>query len=176
MDTLLDVAPTPGVNPEMALLFATLEDGTREWMQFMQDVPEEALTWQPTPGGHSIGGLMLHIADVEGLWLEERLLGRARPAELLARLPTESRAVREGRWNVPPAWPLAEYLDLLTTVRERSRAVLGELPPPEHTIPHPRPGVRVTARWALAHVVHHESYHGGQAVLLRAQWEGRNGG
>lgn len=175
METLLDVAPTMGIDPEMGLLFATLEDGTREWMQYLADVPDEVLVWQPTPGGHSIGGLMLHIADVEGLWIEERLLGRSRPEELLARLPTESAAVRAGNWNAPPAWPFAEYVDLLKTVRERTRALLAELPPPEHTIPHPRPGVRVTARWALAHVVHHESYHGGQAVLLKAQWDARKG-
>ena len=72
------------------------------------------------------------------------------------------------RWPTPPARPLARYFEQHDSVRARTRAIISELNDLERMTEDPRhPGkYEFTLRWLLHHVITHEAYHGGQAVLL----------
>lgn len=66
METVcVDVVPIHGLDLQVGLLLAALEDTTRKWREELGDVPEQNIIWQPFPHGHSIGAILLHMADVE---------------------------------------------------------------------------------------------------------------
>jgi uncharacterized damage-inducible protein DinB len=161
-----DVAPLSGYPIEYGLLLSTLQDGTREWRQEIGEPSEDAIVWQAVPGGHSIGGLLLHIADVEIFWFEEAALGRKMSDADLKLFMSEETKQYEGAWPVPPREPWAWYMQILDDVRARTLRTVQDFPESSDTF-HRRTST-FTYRWALAHVVEHESYHAGQAVLLSA--------
>lgn len=72
------------------------------------------------------------------------------------------------QWPTPPRKPLAWYLEQQDTIRTRTREIIRTLNDPEMAIP--CKGQTFTLRWLLHHVLTHEAYHGGQAVLLALQW------
>jgi len=165
----LDLHPVDGLDPELTTLLATLQEGTNEIREELGDVPEDAIVWQPYDKGHSIGGVLLHNAEAEAYWFEEVAAGRDLSAEELAEVLSEEIRQYEYSWPVPPRKPLAYYYSIADRVRERTIQTLRELNNPMRVST--RPNDTCTLRWILAHVVGHESYHGGQAVLLKVLWE-----
>ena len=161
---LYDLPTLPGMHPEYGLKASMLADATREWREYLVDVEPEALVYQPFPGGHSMGAVMLHMADVEAYWIENFLLGLDRdPAELKEFLSEETKQ-DEVDWPTPPLKPLSYYFDLQDRVRERTLRNLAKLPEPGFR--KDRREYTATAGWVVNHVIGHESYHGGQVVLL----------
>lgn len=74
MGRMYDVPPVTGRETSIGMLLSMLDDGTVEWRQGELEeitLPDEAVIWQPFPGGHSIGAVILHIADVERFWLHQ---------------------------------------------------------------------------------------------------------
>ncbi len=167
MGTHYDVAPLAGCHPEIGLLGASLVDGTREWRDELEEATVEQIVWQGRPGGHSIGGELLHIAEVEIWWIHHICCGRPMdPAEMEVLMSAQIQQY-EGAWPTPPAEPLAWYYARLDSVRERTLKLLPEITDPEKTYSSEKWGSTFTMRWILSHVVQHEAYHGGQAVLLK---------
>lgn len=162
--SLVDLPPFAAEHPETGLLLAGLDVGTREWRGELGALSTEALVWQPFPGAHSIGAILLHIADVEGFWLTEVAAGTVRPPEEIARLLSRETEQYAGLWPTPPAEPLAWYYAQMDAVRARTVMLLKKRED-THSTGESR-GDRFTLRWLLAHVLTHEAYHGGQAVLL----------
>ncbi|HSI73160.1 MAG TPA: DinB family protein [Fimbriimonas sp.] len=167
-----DVAPAEGYHPEIGLLLASLQDSTREWRDELGQVPDEAMTWQPFEGGHSIGGLIMHMIDAESWWFETICCGVERSKEELAEVLSEETNQDSFIWPKPPAKPLSWYYELQDRYRARSIETVKSLDPTKNVV---IPGYDhvFTTRWVLAHVVEHDSYHGGQAVLLNAIWARR---
>ncbi|MGV3616058.1 MAG: DinB family protein [Fimbriimonas sp.] len=166
-----DIAPLAGYSPAIGLLAAALQDGTQEWLRQLGEVDEDALTWQPFEGGHSIGALILHIADVEAWWIETVLAGRELSEAEVRRHLSEETDQYAVRWPVPPRMPLTEYLAILSSVRTRTLETLKAVGDPAET--RARGQSEFTLRWIVNHVVQHESYHGGQAVLIQLMAERR---
>lgn len=162
--TILDVAPAQGFEPTVGLLLGILESGTRKWRSELGRVSKERVIWQPFPNGHSIGAVILHIADVEAYWLHEVTVGRKLSAEEEARLLTHSTRQYDIQWPQPPPRPLAWFFEQHDAIRARTREIVASLEGTEQTFPQKRRAF--TLRWLLHHVIHHEAYHGGQAVLL----------
>lgn len=167
----VDVVPVAGLDVQVGLLLAALDNTTAEWRQELGDVPDESIAWQAFPGGHSIGALLLHMADVEANWLHEVAAGRERTPEELQTLLSGETHQYQVQWPAPPAQPLAWYYARQDAVRARTRELVAALNDPEHTGKRParrkKPvGPDFTLRWLLTHVISHEAYHGGQAVLL----------
>ena len=152
-------------------MYAALEDGTREWLDELGEVSVDALVWQPFRDGHSVGSVILHIAEVEVYWIEEVAAGRPMSEADLQRFLSAEIRQYDVSWPKAPAQPLDYYLGMLKDVRQRTLATLRELNDPTGVISWRNE--TVTLRWILAHVVEHESYHGGQAVLLRLMWDKR---
>ena len=161
---MVDILLPEVADEKVALLLAVLDKATREWRKQLGEVSPDALSWQPIPGGHSIGVVLLHMADVEGFCLYEGVTGQARSSEEITRLLSVETEQYAGKWPVPPAEPLEWFYQQQESVRRRTLETAqtisdlsGERALREDTF---------TVRWLLSHVVAHESYHGGQAVLL----------
>src|SRR5258707_6204052 len=74
---LIDAKPLLGYQDPYGLLCAILQDGTNEWRwELDQDLSEDAVFWQPYPGTHSIGAIILHIAMAEVFWFEKFALDK----------------------------------------------------------------------------------------------------
>jgi uncharacterized damage-inducible protein DinB len=159
-----DLTAVDGLEPQLGLLLAMLDDGTREWRGEIGDVPEDAVVWQPFPGGHSIGAVILHMADAELYWVQEIAAGQPVSADDEARLLSKQTDQYAVRWPTPPARPLAWYFQQRDEVRARTHQIVRKLGDPGHL--GARGDRRYTLRWILHHVIGHEAYHGGQAVLL----------
>lgn len=166
---LVDSAPLPGYPEPYGLLCAILQDGTHEWRgELDPDLPEEAVVWQPHPGAHSIGGVILEIAAVEVFWFERFALGIEPDTEERKLLMADDIDVDAWNWPVPHRKPLSWYFDLHDRIRARTLEAIKSWPPAETAIEwHGRPR---TLRWVLGHVIQHEAYHGGQALLLSRLW------
>ncbi len=164
-----DLTPIATADPGVGLLLAVLDDTTNEWRRYLGDVPDEAVNWRPFPGGHTIGSLILHIADVEAFWLYEVAAGHARDPEELATLLSVETDQGGVNWPDVPAKPLSWFFAQHELVRRRTlETVLGL----EGLMTIGRHGdEEFTLRWLLNHVISHEAYHGGQAVLLNLMRE-----
>src|SRR2546421_3343560 len=168
-----DVKPLEGLHPELGILLATLDDSSREWRDELGDVPVEAIIWQPFPGGHSIGGVLLHIAECEAYWIQAFAAGHKISPEDQKRYMSEQILQYDVQWPSPPAEPISYYYSILDEVRARTCKTLPEVKEPSRVFE--RGNEAYTMRWILAHVAEHDSYHGGQAGVLKLVW-GRLGG
>ena len=171
---MTDLTLPPAADPQTALLLAVLSDGTREWRDELGDVTPNALLYQPEPNGHSIGAVLLHVADVEGFWLYDTATGDGRTLEELQTLLSKETDQNRGVWPAPPPHPLAWYYEQQDAVRRRTLATwqtIADLSATRTT-----DNETFTLRWLLSHVIAHESYHGGQAVLLHELYKRRNNG
>lgn len=166
---LIDAKPLSGYSEPYDLLAAILQDGTNEWRwELDPNLAEDVVVWQPYPGMHSIGGTILHIASVEVLWLEQLVFGLPGDAEERKLLLSEATDVDEWSWPEPPRQPLAWYFDLHDRIRARTLEGIKRWPAADTAKDHD--GHPRTMRWVLGHVIQHEAYHGGQAVLLSRLW------
>lgn len=168
-----DIAPLPGFEPSIGLLAASLQDSTREWRGELESPPIEAIVWQPFAGGHSIGGSFMHMIDCEISWIEDTAAGwdvdPARFKELDPFGPTPA----DGAWTPPPAEPIEWYLAKFDAQRKRTLEALAELREPDAMRYVEAWDMEFSVRWIVSHVVQHDAYHGGQAVLLHEMWKSR---
>ena len=156
---------TAPVLPEVATYINMLEQSTGEWRGMLgTDVTPEQLVHQAYPGAHSIGAVLLHMADSEAIWTMEVLEGGAVPAELKKELLTDETDVWNGKWPTVLEEPLEYFYEKQDRVREHTLRVLAGLTDIEKDVS--AWGNTFTIRWILGHMVSHDSQHGGQAILL----------
>lgn len=163
-----DLVPPEGFDPKVAILIATLHDSTREWKSELGEPTEDAIVWQPYENGPSIGGQLLHLIGVEAFWFETFLAKSPRPEGERELLMADQINVDNHFWPTPPRQPIKWYYDLLDTVRERALKALAKVDV-ELTLPMDE-SYEFTTPWVIGHVVQHDSYHGGQAVLLHEMY------
>lgn len=172
---LIDAKPLPGYPEPYGLLCAILQDGTNEWRwELDQDLSEDAVVWQPHPGMHSIGGCILHIAAVEVFWFERFALGQPPDPEERKLLMAEETDVDEWRWPVPHRQPFSWYFELHDRIRARTLESIKKWPAADTV--RELNGRQHTLRWVFGHVIQHEAYHCGQAVLLNRLWRLKESG
>ena len=175
--TFRDVRSHRGADDEIGLLLGLLEAGTQNMRRELGEVDEETLIWQPYPNGHSIGAILIHVAACEAGWLHLVAAGQETPLDMEEQLmggPSIDQYA--GIWPAPPRKPLSWYYAQHDEVRARTIALVRELPDPDEvrTVVW-SPNRTCTVRWILHHVIEHEAYHLGQAVLLSLMRE-RMGG
>lgn len=168
-----DVAPLPGFEPVIGVLAAALEDSTREWRGELEAPPIEAIVWQPFAGGHSIGGLLLHMADCELSWIEDTAAGWEVGPERYAEFDPFGPVPSSRPWPAPPAEPIEWYFAKADAQRRRTLEALAELREPDAMRFVESWDTEFSVSWIVNHVVQHDSYHGGQAVLLHEIWKSR---
>ncbi len=104
---------------------------------------------------------------MEGYWLHEAIGGQVRPPEVVAALLSDETDQANVHWPTPPAEMLEWYFARLDEVRAQTLTWAQALHSADQVLTHPtRPDKAYTVRWLLGHVIAHEAYHGGQAVLL----------
>lgn len=165
-----DLAAIENLHPDLAVLIETWRDGSREWLENLEVSPSvEAIVWQPYKDGPSIGGILLHMIGCDMHWLEEFAYGRDispdHPAvayDLVAKQDIPY-------WPTPPAKEWAWYLDLYQSERESAIAKIMAFNQPDQVFA--RSTTQYTFRWIIAHLVEHDSYHGGQIILLHEMWK-----
>ncbi len=167
MSDYIIVSPE-GLEPDLGLLMATLRDGCREWRKYLESPSVEAITWSPYPGGPNIGGLLLHIIGAEMYWLYEVALGQGQPADHPAKIYDNELDQFDGTWPIPPAQPIEWYFQLQDENRAKMIQLIREHGNPDKLFD--RRDRHVSYRWIVAHLVEHDSYHGGQAVLLHEMY------
>ncbi|MCC7433447.1 MAG: DinB family protein [Methanoregulaceae archaeon] len=167
---ILDVAPDTDAHPQLGLLIATLEDSTREWRENLGRVSQAAVVWQPYENGPSIGGVILHLVDAETWWL--RCVGAQEPDDATTPEAMYNRDMDlyKAYWPAPPRKPLSWYLDLLVERRAVNLDYIRSQAEAAEVISRGSKNA-YTYRWIVAHLVEHDSYHGGQAVLLHEMFK-----
>ena len=166
--TFRDVVPVEARSDVIGQLLGLLEAGTQNMRRELGEVDEETLVWQPYPNGQSIGALLIHVTACEAGWLHLVAAGQETPLDMEERLlggPSIDQYA--GFWPAPPRKPLSWYYTQHDEARARTLALVSELPDPEEarTVVW-SPNRTCTVRWILHHIVEHEAYHLGQAVLL----------
>ena len=165
-----DAEPLPGYQEPYGLLCAILNDGTDEWrLELDQDLSEDAMVWQPYPGLHSIGAIILHIIAVEIYWFERFALDLPYDQEEITLAMAQETDVDAWQWPVPHRKPLSWYFEFHDRIRARMLESIKRWPASDTIVE--QNGRQKTLRWILGHVIQHESYHGGQAVLLNRLWQ-----
>lgn len=170
----VDAKPLPDYQEPYGLLCAILQDGTNEWrLELDPRLDEDAIAWQPFPGSHSIGGVVMHIMAVEVFWFEQFVLDLPTDPEELKLTLAKETDVDEGRWPEPPRKPLSWYFEQHDRIRARTLESIKRWPASDSS--KALHGSPRTFRWVLGHVIQHEAYHGGQAVLLQELWKRQQG-
>src|SRR5437016_4976846 len=129
-DKPLDTAPKPGYPEPYGMLLATLEKQTASWRHQLETPSPEEIVWQPYENGHSIGALMLHIAEVETYWIETVCLGREMSHEELELYMSAQTDPFKGIWPAPPNHPFDYYLGILARVRAKTLESVKEFGEP----------------------------------------------
>jgi uncharacterized damage-inducible protein DinB len=169
-----DLSVRPGANLELSVLAATLEDSTREWRESLEEPCQEAVIWQIYENGPSIGGLLLHLVSCEQYWFQSFVEKRPQSPEEPAFAYDRTMDQYVPHWPAPPDQPIGWYFDLLERQRKESLEMVRARVDPHERFQGPR--YAASYRWILAHVVEHDSYTGGQAVLLHETWKKLHGG
>ena len=164
-----DLEVDPNLNVEIATLIAALADGTREWRENLEVPSQEAMMWSPYPNGPSIGGLILHMASCEQYWLVKFAEGAEIPDGDPSWAYDETLDQFAPHWPLPPNESLDWYYRVHDEVRVRILETVRAHADPYSV--HLGRTSSVTYRWILAHLVEHDSYHGGQAVLLHEMYK-----
>jgi len=164
-----ELSPDPAGNGQLETLLACINDGTREWREYLEEPPIEAIVWQPYPNGPSIGGQILHIASCEVYWLQLFVAGLGVDLSEPDMAYDSTLDQDNHHWPTPPSQPLSWYFEIQDRRRAESVAFIRSHGDPSAV--YPRRDCEVTFGWIVAHLVEHDSYHGGQAVLLNEMWK-----
>lgn len=168
MGQIIDIRPLSCMERQLGLIAKMIEEGTKRWRQELGDIDDDCVVWQPFPNGHSIGAVILHVSDVEQYWIQEVALSRARTRDDLRALYSLATDQNHCHWPAPPKRPLFWYLALHDHVRKTTLCAIEQFGQADRLA---RVGESAySIRWILHHLMFHESYHGGQAVLLAANY------
>jgi uncharacterized damage-inducible protein DinB len=166
MSISYDLHSPAELHPELGLLWATLEDGSREWLENMEPAPtRDAMTWQAYPNSPSVGGILLHMISADKFWISEVALGEELDETHPARAYDVEVDQDSVKWPAPPDQPWEWYLNLYQEGRKGLLESLKRVSGPEKVLTRPS-GNSFTVRWILAHLVQHDSYHAGQMIAL----------
>ena len=148
------------------------EDGTQEWRGELTELnlPQEALTWKPFENFQSIGNIIQHIADVEETWIHKMAGYREISEEELFRIFDPSSNYNKNIYDDAPDQLLDAYFARCDEVRKKSLEIIQKWDDPTNASIRVEKDYGYTLRWILHHVITHEAYHGGQAVLLGMMW------
>ncbi|MFM7321917.1 MAG: DinB family protein [Armatimonadota bacterium] len=159
---LVDLEPEAS---SVELLWSLLDDTTRMRRAEIGALADDALSWTPFEGMHSIGAVLMHIIDAEVHWIHEVVGGVPRSPEDRILLQSDATDQWNRHWAPAPALDHAALLRMHDAVRARSKVLAGDFV--DATATFPLGDRSATLRWVLKHVATHEAYHYGQIELLR---------
>jgi len=152
-------------NPEVGLLLSVLQDGTREWTEEFYDAADDLVNFRLVSGGHCFGGILLHIMAAERYWVDEVIFDL--PVDLTDPATAYDEVLDQDGcvWPDAPIQTLDWYFELFKKHRARTIELLIQVENPLKIIQqHERADYSIS--WIIGHLIQHDSYHGGQCVML----------
>lgn len=128
--------------------------------QSIEDLPVEALDWQPGPQMNSIAVLVTHLAGAERYWIGD-IVGQ-----------DSSDRVRAEEFQAQ-GLDAAALLERLSSAFAHSREVLSQLEVSDLSSLRTSPMHEgdFTVGWALAHALEHSALHTGHIEITRQLWD-----
>ena len=154
---------------EIALLLASMNDGTREWRENLEDAPEGFSHWRPFPGGVCAGALVLHMAACERWWIDGTVLGLPVDESDLAVAYDSTFDQYDMIVPDPPAQSWGWYMEQYNAHRARTIKDLATVA--DAKLVRVSRDREYTVEWVVSHILQHDSYHGGQIVMLKTLME-----
>ena len=141
-------------------LISSLENVKKGMKNSLNEVPQEALNWNPLPGdANSIFAMVTHFCGSEGFWIRQVVggtnIGRNRDSEFLAKGNSKE-----------------DLLALLDKTQESSAQAIDKASAEglDRTVTSPNFG-EMSARAAILHTIEHGFTHLGHVQLTKQWWE-----
>ncbi|MFJ4851155.1 MULTISPECIES: DinB family protein [unclassified Streptomyces] len=155
---------------ERDALLAYLESQRAGVRRAVLGLDDEQAASRPSASELNLAGLVKHVARTEETWVQGLLLGRA-----------EKAGTREDYVNgfrLLEGETLAGWLDAWSAIARETEAAVLALPDLEGTVALPDapwnpPGMKVSARWILLHLIEETARHAGHADIVRESLDGR---
>ena len=163
------LTPHPGLSTGIGYYLGGMEEVRSHVVAAVKNISDDKIGKPAFLGVHSIGGLVLHIAEAEWFYMQMVFLGHQLTEEDKAMacwdiLDDVERIARNGY--------TAEFCLLeAERIRNQTRDVLFSCSDKDldRLITHERNGktTEYNLRWILHHLVDHESQHKGQILMLK---------
>ncbi len=159
----------PELPPRVALVWGMLEAIREQTLKFVARLSEKELSTRASPGAHTIGTLLTHIAESELSWVKEVILQIPLTKE-------EKEAFRSDLYGKPdapqvPPVPLEFFLENLQQVRRLTKETVFKLKDADLEAIRVEEGKEKryedSIGWILYHLVEHEAGHQGQIAMLK---------
>ena len=129
----------------------------------LDQLPNEALDWQPSPGMNSIAILITHLTGAERYWIGDMALGessqRVRSTEFEAR-------------NVTAVELKARLHNNMTYIHAAlPKLTVADLAVPKES---PQDDQSFTVGWCLLHALEHTAVHTGHIHMIQHLWQQQN--
>jgi len=153
----------------MQPFYATLIDRFHELhgeiLQALDELPAEALDWQPAEEMNSISVLIVHLTGAERYWIGDVVMGETFPRDRAAEFRV--RGLDGGVLK-------QRVLDL--EAYEKSAFESMRLADMEAQCISPRDGRLFLAAWAVMHALEHTALHVGHIQIQSQLWKQKSGG
>jgi uncharacterized damage-inducible protein DinB len=156
---------TPRTGDERELLCAMVDYQRAVLLRKVGGLDEEDLRRTMTPSGLTLLGLVKHLAYVERYWFQEVFAGET------VTMPW-SDDDPDADWRPEPGESSHEIVALYLGEAERSREIAATA---ELDTMSAHPGVPVSLRWLLLHMLEELARHLGHADLMRERVDGAIG-
>jgi uncharacterized damage-inducible protein DinB len=141
-------------------LVGRLDELHAEILKALDELPAEALDWQPAEGMNSIGVLVVHLTGAERYWIGDVLKGEPFPRDREAEFHVKGLDAKTLKQRVID---LDAYEEVAFEGME-----LGAL---EEERTSPRDGRKFLAGWALMHALEHTALHVGHIQIQSQLWK-----
>ncbi|MDI9636908.1 DinB family protein [Kamptonema cortianum] len=146
-------------------LLAVWQDGTREWRDNLGEIPEGFAQWSPYEKGPHAGAIALHMAATERWWVDKGICDMTIDENDPIIAYDLSIDLDNGIFPEPLDEPWEWYIEQLDSARKRTFELLRQIDGPEQVIGGETN--KYSVEWIIGHLVQHDSYHGGQIVMLK---------
>jgi uncharacterized damage-inducible protein DinB len=137
---------------------------------------DEQARLTPTAGTLSVGGLIVHVTEMERGWID--LIPRARAGDVRSPSEANSQAAYEDGFRLAPDRTLADALRTMDEVAAETAEVVrrtsldAEVPVPKGVPWYPDDIDSWTVRWVLLHLIEEIGRHAGHADIVRESIDG----
>lgn len=150
---------------ELTTLTEFLEFHRARVFWVIEGLDQKQLATRMVPSLSTLGGIVKHLAKVENIWFQMRLLGRELPE------PWASAPLAENPdWDFESALDDSPELikDLYLAACEKSRAAIAGITNLDlQTVAHNKNGEKWNLRWILVHMIEETAQHAGHMDILK---------
>jgi hypothetical protein len=159
--------------PEVGRWLSALDDGRRDTIRELGDVPDDIVDLAPPGAPNSIGTLLYHVALIELDWLLVDILGPESGIPWPEALVPFADRDGEGTLTVVRGETIAVHLERLAAVRALVHEHLTPMSAEDFHTPRARERYDVTPAWVLHHLLQHEAEHRAHLAWVRDAILGR---